>query len=222
MNSPAALPSECRLHLIEIPSPKRAKGHDTARWVEQEGERMLAAIPKGCQVMALDVIGKEWSTEELAGELRALVAGRTGYRLAGGRCRRPGAGVCGAGGQALVPVASRPARYAGARRGRRTVVSRVDGAAGPSLSSRYGRVNGRAPHLYLASASPRRRELLEQIGVAYRLLAVTVDEEPHSGESAEIYVLRLALDKARAGYARVGDAERRMGVGGRYQCGGRS
>jgi septum formation protein len=62
-------------------------------------------------------------------------------------------------------------------------------------------VSGQALHLYLASASPRRRELLEQIGVAYRLLAVTVDEEPHSGESPEIYVLRLALEKARAGYA---------------------
>ena len=216
------MPSECRLHLIEIPSPKRAKGHDTARWVEQEGERMLAAIPKGCQVIAMEVNGREWSTEELAGELCALAAERTGYRLAGGRRRRPGAGVCGAGGQALVPVASHPAPYAGARRGRRAIVSGMDGAAGPSLSSGHGPVSGQAPHLYLASASPRRRELLEQIGVAYRLLAVTVDEEPHSGESPEIYVLRLALDKARAGYARVADSGRGMGVGRRYQCGGRS
>ena len=68
-------------------------------------------------------------------------------------------------------------------------------------------MSGQAPHLYLASASPRRRELLEQIGVAYSLLAVTVDEEPHRGESPEIYVLRLALEKARAGYARVADRD---------------
>lgn len=63
------------------------------------------------------------------------------------------------------------------------------------------------PLLYLASASPRRRDLLEQIGVAYRPLAVTVDETPRRGESPEIYVLRLALDKARAGHARLPAAE---------------
>ena len=68
-------------------------------------------------------------------------------------------------------------------------------------------MSGQTPHLYLASASPRRRELLEQIGVAYRLLTVTVGEEPQNGESPEIYVLRLALEKARAGYARVADAD---------------
>lgn len=55
--------------------------------------------------------------------------------------------------------------------------------------------------LYLASASPRRRELLEQIGVRYRLLSVDVDETLHPGETPELYVLRLALAKARAGCA---------------------
>jgi len=58
-----------------------------------------------------------------------------------------------------------------------------------------------SPALYLASASPRRRELLEQIGVSYRLLEVAVDEDHHSGEQPEMYVLRLALGKARAGHA---------------------
>jgi nucleoside triphosphate pyrophosphatase len=70
-----------------------------------------------------------------------------------------------------------------------------------------------APSLYLASASPRRRELLEQIGVACRLSAVTVDEAPHPGESPEIYVLRLALHKARAGYARVPATEQAWVLG---------
>ena len=79
------MPSECRLHLIEIPSPKRAKGHDTARWVEKEGEGMLAAIPKGCRVIAMEVNGKEWSTEELAGELsRWLQSGQDIALLVGG------------------------------------------------------------------------------------------------------------------------------------------
>ncbi|MCF7203728.1 Maf family protein [Pseudomonas oligotrophica] len=55
--------------------------------------------------------------------------------------------------------------------------------------------------LYLASASPRRRELLQQIGVPFSLLAVAVDEDPMPGEPAEAYVQRVALDKARAGLA---------------------
>lgn len=54
--------------------------------------------------------------------------------------------------------------------------------------------------IYLASASPRRRELLEQIGVKYQLLVVEVDETPQKSESPEDYVSRLALEKARAGW----------------------
>lgn len=53
--------------------------------------------------------------------------------------------------------------------------------------------------LYLASTSPRRRELLAQIGVQFDVLAVDVDEDPLPGESALDYVQRLAADKARAG-----------------------
>jgi septum formation protein len=54
--------------------------------------------------------------------------------------------------------------------------------------------------IYLASASPRRRELLDQLGVAYELLHVEVDESRLPGESPETYVNRLALAKARAGW----------------------
>lgn len=56
-----------------------------------------------------------------------------------------------------------------------------------------------AARIYLASASPRRRELLRQIGVAYRLLPVAVDETPLPDESPSACVVRLALAKARAG-----------------------
>lgn len=54
------------------------------------------------------------------------------------------------------------------------------------------------PTLYLASNSPRRRELLQQIGVSFRLLPVDEDESLLDGESAEAYVLRLARNKALA------------------------
>ena len=60
------------------------------------------------------------------------------------------------------------------------------------------------PHIILASQSPRRRELLERIGVPYRSHSVDVDETPHDGEGAEMFVLRMALEKARRGYAEAG------------------
>jgi len=59
----------------------------------------------------------------------------------------------------------------------------------------------RSRTLYLASSSPRRRELLEQIGVHYKIRPVDVSERVNPGEAPEEYVLRLALAKARAGRA---------------------
>lgn len=53
--------------------------------------------------------------------------------------------------------------------------------------------------LYLASTSPRRRELLTQIGVPFDVLRVAVNEDPRPGEAALDYVQRLAADKAVAG-----------------------
>ena len=58
--------------------------------------------------------------------------------------------------------------------------------------------------IYLASASPRRRELLRQIGVAYRLLPVAVDETPLPDEKPHAYVARLARAKAEAGVCALG------------------
>lgn len=52
--------------------------------------------------------------------------------------------------------------------------------------------------LCLASASPRRRELLERAGLAFTVRAANVDERALPGESAEEYVSRLAGEKARA------------------------
>jgi septum formation protein len=53
--------------------------------------------------------------------------------------------------------------------------------------------------IYLASASPRRQELLIQIGVRFELLKVTVPEVPTAGENPHDFVQRVALEKARAG-----------------------
>jgi len=51
--------------------------------------------------------------------------------------------------------------------------------------------------IILASASPRRRELLDQIGVAHEVIVSGVDESLRSGEAPAEYVLRMAVDKAR-------------------------
>ena len=56
------------------------------------------------------------------------------------------------------------------------------------------------PKLYLASSSPRRRELLTQLDLRFDVLHPNVDESVVGGESAEQYVIRLAVEKARAGW----------------------
>jgi septum formation protein len=53
--------------------------------------------------------------------------------------------------------------------------------------------------VYLASGSPRRRQLLEQIGVPFQVLSVIVDESIVLGEEPLAYVSRLAAAKAEAG-----------------------
>lgn len=65
--------------------------------------------------------------------------------------------------------------------------------------------------VYLASRSPRRRELLSQIGVRFHLLLFRerpgeppeVDENPLEGEAPDAYVVRLARAKAEAGWRRM-------------------
>jgi len=56
--------------------------------------------------------------------------------------------------------------------------------------------------LVLASASPRRAELLRAAGYAFEILAVDLDERVHGGETPEAYVARLARDKAGAAMQR--------------------
>jgi septum formation protein len=64
------------------------------------------------------------------------------------------------------------------------------------------------PLIYLASASPRRSELLAQIGIAHQVAPVAVDESVQSDESPENYVSRLAAMKADTLWQRLPAAER--------------
>lgn len=54
--------------------------------------------------------------------------------------------------------------------------------------------------LFLSSNSPRRLELIQQLGLACEVVNAPVEEVGLSGESAESYVLRMAVEKAMSGY----------------------
>ncbi len=59
--------------------------------------------------------------------------------------------------------------------------------------------------LYLASKSPRRRQLLEEQGYRFQCLDIDIPEQRAAGESPHAYVSRVALEKARAGLATLGN-----------------
>lgn len=64
-------------------------------------------------------------------------------------------------------------------------------------------VPGRGFPIYLASSSPRRRELLARLGVPYCVLAADIDERRLPGEAPREYVRRMAVTKARRAAAAV-------------------
>jgi septum formation protein len=62
--------------------------------------------------------------------------------------------------------------------------------------------SARTPRLILASASPRRRELMACFGLNYTVQPAAIDESPRAGEQARDYVVRMAEEKALAVAAR--------------------
>ncbi|WP_101759736.1 23S rRNA (pseudouridine(1915)-N(3))-methyltransferase RlmH [Oceanicoccus sp. KOV_DT_Chl] len=64
------LPPELKWELKELALGQRGKGADIQRAINTEGQQMLAAIGQHDHVIALDVKGKPWSTEQLALELQ--------------------------------------------------------------------------------------------------------------------------------------------------------
>lgn len=79
------LTDDVRLELVEIAAGKRGKSADIARITEKEGEAQLATIGSNDRVIALDVLGKPWRTEDLSQKLRQWLAeGRNISLLIGG------------------------------------------------------------------------------------------------------------------------------------------
>jgi 23S rRNA (pseudouridine1915-N3)-methyltransferase len=79
------LPAELAPELLEVPLAHRGKSADIARAVEKEGAQMLAAIASNDLVIALDVKGSCWSTEQLAARVdQWRMDGRNVVLLVGG------------------------------------------------------------------------------------------------------------------------------------------
>jgi 23S rRNA (pseudouridine1915-N3)-methyltransferase len=64
------MPRECPLQLKEIVAAKRGKQSAIPQWQEEEGSRLLAAIPSHAHVVTLDQRGSSWSTEVLAEQIK--------------------------------------------------------------------------------------------------------------------------------------------------------
>jgi 23S rRNA (pseudouridine1915-N3)-methyltransferase len=76
---------ECMLQLVEIPPEKRGSNQNTLRILQKEADRIMAAVPRDCHIVALERQGKSWSTENLADKLRQwLQGGRDIALLIGG------------------------------------------------------------------------------------------------------------------------------------------
>ncbi len=60
------------------------------------------------------------------------------------------------------------------------------------------------PHIYLASRSPRRRQMLEMVGIEFTLLDMEVDEDNHFAENPREYVISLSEKKAEEASKKIG------------------
>ncbi len=79
------LPAKCSLHLKEISAEKRNKNSNVASIKHKEAEKLKAAIPTNCRVVALDVKGQSWSTEKLATRMQDwMMSGQDVALLVGG------------------------------------------------------------------------------------------------------------------------------------------
>lgn len=81
----ARLPRECALRLTEVPTAKRTRNTPVAKVLDKEGARLLAAVPDGARVLALDRSGERWDSPTLSAAInRWMLDGRDVALLVGG------------------------------------------------------------------------------------------------------------------------------------------
>jgi 23S rRNA (pseudouridine1915-N3)-methyltransferase len=79
------MPRECALRLTEVPTAKRTRNTPLASVLDQEGARLLAAVPAGARVLALDRCGEPWDSRTLCTAInRWMLDGRDVALLIGG------------------------------------------------------------------------------------------------------------------------------------------
>jgi 23S rRNA (pseudouridine1915-N3)-methyltransferase len=79
------MPRECELVLKEIPAEKRTKNSDLAKIKIKEADKLWQQVPGNAHIIALDLKGKTWSTEQLATQLENwMMSGRDIALLVGG------------------------------------------------------------------------------------------------------------------------------------------
>ncbi len=79
------LPRECPLRLTEVPTAKRTRTTPAAGPLEKEGARLLAAVPNGARVLALDRLGQPWDSRALSAAINGwMLDGRDVALLVGG------------------------------------------------------------------------------------------------------------------------------------------
>lgn len=66
----ARMPHECRLELVELKLPERSKNSDISRLMAQEAEQIIGQLKPAERLLALDVKGRNWSTEQLSAEMQ--------------------------------------------------------------------------------------------------------------------------------------------------------
>jgi len=79
------LTQDCKLNIHEIAAIKRGKQTDLKKICETEGEKILSSIPNDNRVIALEVKGRNWSTEQLSQQMSQwMLSGQDVSLLVGG------------------------------------------------------------------------------------------------------------------------------------------
>lgn len=79
------MPKECQVKFVELPLGQRVKSKNIKQAMQQEEKSILAAIPDNVQIIALEVTGRNWSTEVLSNKMQDwMQSGKDVALLVGG------------------------------------------------------------------------------------------------------------------------------------------